>query len=171
MRKAAALSAGAVLVIAGGWFWLSTDKQPGTQAEIEPRRAEIEPQETRPFRGPSGTISQSTIPPPDASLPPALSIATGKTSNIEHRALPRSAPLIIELDLGVPNQIGPRPTRILATSDGRVLELNGTVGESKPQANKLAIDTEWLKPDRYVIEVQTTEMVHIPLRRYILNVK
>jgi hypothetical protein len=35
----------------------------------------------------------------------------------------------------------------------------------------VALEVEWLSPGSYLIELQTTERTHMPLRRYLLEIR
>jgi hypothetical protein len=78
----------------------------------------------------------------------------------------------LSLDLRMPaDAVGtePPPVRVVAP-DGRLLHAEGSIGEN-PGSVGLALDTAWLLPGRYVIEVKTVERSHFPLRRYALEVR
>jgi hypothetical protein len=78
----------------------------------------------------------------------------------------------LSLDLRMPaDAVGtePPPVRVVAP-DGRLLHAEGSIG-ANPGSVGLALDTAWLLPGRYVIEVKTVERSHFPLRRYALEVR
>jgi hypothetical protein len=80
-------------------------------------------------------------------------------------------PVVLRLVLGEPSRTQePRPVRVIA-ADRRVFEGQGILGEGLADA-RFEIDPAFLSsPGRYVVEVQTTELSHFPLRRYALEVR
>lgn len=95
---------------------------------------------------------------------------SGGTLVLESQALAEMTSL--SLDLRMPaDAVGtePPPVRVVAP-DGRLLHAEGSIG-ANPGSVGLALDTAWLLPGRYVIEVKTVERSHFPLRRYALEVR
>jgi len=84
---------------------------------------------------------------------------------------PATKPQLLHLVLGEPSRSqDPRPVRVIST-DRRVFEGQGILGEGLADA-RFEIDPEFLrKPGRYIVEVKTTEQTHFPLRRYAVEVR
>ena len=109
---------------------------------------------------------ESPVPPA-----PAHAVASGETLTLSAAALEREPAVTIGLDLGVPSADGaPRPARVIAP-DGRLLEQQAPVEASERRTASLTLDSEWLRPGRYIVEVKTTERSHFPLRRYAVVVE
>ena len=108
-----------------------------------------------------------------AAAPPApgpLAVASGQTLTLSATSLPAARPLAVDLLFPEPSTSAePLPARVLAL-DGRVLEMEAPLGAGRRSA-VIEIPSEWLSPGRYVVEVQTTERSHFPLRRYVLQVE
>src|SRR5262245_53662006 len=116
---------------------------------------------------PPGPPPARTVDEPQAG---EIAIASGGTVEINAGSLREGTPVVVRLDLGVPSHTDePRPVRLLGP-DGFVRLGAGVLGEGRVSA-RYEIDPAWLKPGRYVIEVQTTELSHFPLRRYALEVR
>ena len=115
-------------------------------------------------------------PPPatpgnGVTRPGDLTLVSGETSEISGDALPVGRATALHLRLAEPSVDGdPLAGRIL--SEGRApLDLSAAIlGEDRRTAT-VEIEADWLSPGRYVIEVQTTERTHFPLRRYALEVR
>jgi len=108
------------------------------------------------------------IPPSDADLMLVFGMASG---TVDANALPQDAP--VSVDLAVPVRLDakgtPLTTRVM--SEGReMLVLDGQIGG--PDRNLVRIDVPpgWLSPGSYLIEIQTRERNHFPLRRFALIV-
>ena len=100
-----------------------------------------------------------------------LTLLSGETLEIPADALPADRALELNLQLAEPSASSdPLAGRIL--SEGRApLHLSAAIlGEDRRTA-RVAIEANWLSPGRYVIEVQTTERTHFPLRRYAFEVR
>jgi hypothetical protein len=118
----------------------------------------------------------SAEPPPvtpekDVIGPEDLTLLAGQTLEISADALPAGRAVALNLQLAEPSANNdPLAGRIL--SEGRVpLGLSAAIlGEDRRTA-RVEIEAGWLSAGRYVIEVQTTERTHFPLRRYALEVR
>jgi hypothetical protein len=64
----------------------------------------------------------------------------------------------------------PRPVRLISQPDHRILEVSGAL-ESGRTAATIEVDPGYLEPGTYLVEVQTTERSHLPLRRYFIVVR
>jgi len=148
--------AGAVVGVALAlWLW-SRDAGPGP-AEPAPAPAE-------------GQASGETPRAVDGLQTGEIAIASGETIEIDSKSLEAGTPVVVRLDLGVPSATGePRPVHLLGPN-GIVRRGVAALGEGRASA-RYEIDPAWLEPGRYVIEVETTEPSHFPLRRYALEVR
>ncbi|MDJ0852395.1 MAG: hypothetical protein QNK04_28830 [Myxococcota bacterium] len=98
-------------------------------------------------------------------------IESGQTLDLDSAALPDDRPLVLQLELGEPSRdLEPRPVRIIGP-DGRLFHTHGPVDESDRLSARIEVDSEWLTPGRYIVEVKTTERTHFPLRRYALEIR
>ena len=116
--------------------------------------------------GPAGPRS------PDPAAAPATGhrVESGATLELSLEELPPDAPVRVSLLLGVPStSADPRPVRVIAEADRRVLETEGHLDAERGAAT-FEIEPGWLQPGRYVVEVRTTERSHFPLRRYAIQV-
>ena len=112
--------------------------------------------------------------PPRAALPDEageLRIAAHETIQLDAASLVPGRPVVLRLVLGEPSRTqDPRPVRVIS-SDRRVLEGEGILGEGLADA-RFEIDPVFLQvPGRYIVEVKTTEQSHFPLRRYAIEVR
>ncbi len=112
--------------------------------------------------------------PPRLALPDAageLRIASHETIQIDAASLVPGKPVVLRLVLGEPSRNQePRPVRVYS-ADQRVLEGEGILGEGLADA-RFELDPAFLSiPGRYIVEVQTTEISHFPLRRYAVEVR
>jgi hypothetical protein len=117
---------------------------------------------------------------PDAATPAPIPtgageaptrLAMGALLRLDSGALPLADDLALALEL--PDEArgaGPRDVRVLAP-DGRVLQTRATPLPGAGSGVQLEIDPAWLRPGRYLIEVQTAEQTHFPLRRYVLEIR
>ena len=64
----------------------------------------------------------------------------------------------------------PRPVRLVSQPDHRILEIDGAI-ESGRNAATIAVDSGYLQPGTYLVEIKTTEQSHFPLRRYFIIVR
>ena len=109
--------------------------------------------------------------PVNAPAAPDHSIESGGTLEIEASSLPEGRPLVLSLRLGEPSRdLEPRPVRVIAP-DGSLLHTTGPVDPEDRLSASLEIDSAWLTPGRYIVEVNTTEQTHFPLRRYAIEIK
>jgi hypothetical protein len=98
-------------------------------------------------------------------------LRSGETLAIAAAALPSDRPVILDLRLAEPSKSAdPLAGRIL-TAGRPPLEFEGAIqGEDRGRA-RVGIDSDWLSPGRYVIEIETTERSHFPVRRFALEVR
>ena len=102
--------------------------------------------------------------------PPATGVAvleSGQTLSIA--AADVADGLTLDLRLGEPSTTAdPLEGRIL--TEGRELPLTAAVSDDRNSV-RIAVPPGWLSPERYVIEIKTTEKTHFPLRRYAVEVR
>jgi len=99
------------------------------------------------------------------------SIGSGETLLIEAASLDVDEPLVVHLMLPEPpDGNDPHAVRVLAP-DGRQLETRAPVLGGDRRGVALELDPDWLRPGRYLVELETTEKTHFPLRRYVVEVR
>lgn len=99
------------------------------------------------------------------------SVASGETLLIEAASLDVGEPLVVYLLLPEPpDGADPHAVRVLAP-DGRQLETRAPVLGGDRRGVALELDPAWLRPGRYLVELETTEKTHFPLRRYVVEVR
>jgi hypothetical protein len=99
-----------------------------------------------------------------------LAIASGETIEIAAASLVPGRPVALRLFLGEPSKTAePLPVRVYA-ADGRASETQGLLGGDRLDA-RVEIDGASLAPGRNIVEVQTTERSHFPMRRYAIEVR
>jgi hypothetical protein len=99
-----------------------------------------------------------------------LRVAAGETLVLEPAAREPGRPVVLQLVLGEPSLTAePRAVRVLGPN-GRMLEGEASLGDDRMDA-RFEIDPAWLSPGHYLVEVQTTERSHFPVRRYVLEVR
>jgi hypothetical protein len=137
-------------------------------------------------RGPAGPGASPGAPRrPGAVSPPAppsepaargagesAPLESGATLEVSRRALRGGAPLVLELRLGEPDAgVEPLSGRIVVAGRTPRDLTPSLVGRSGSLA-RVEIDADWLaSPGRYIVEVKTNERTHLPLRRYVLEVR
>jgi hypothetical protein len=141
----------------------ASDEQSSSSLRMTERPAEMA--RTQP-------VPTSVAEPGRASEPQGvLVLRSGETLEIDSAALPAGGRVRLQLTLPVASTSDePRPVRILV--EGR--EPLETLGEHRAGDRKsasLEIDADWLRPGHYIVEVKTTELTHLPLRRYALDVR
>jgi hypothetical protein len=63
----------------------------------------------------------------------------------------------------------PRPVRLMS-QDQRALEIPGALDSDRTAAT-IELDPGYLQPGTYLVEIETTEQSHFPLRRYFIIVR
>jgi hypothetical protein len=77
----------------------------------------------------------------------------------------------MSLGLAEPSADGePRPVRLISQPDHRILELSAPL-EAGGTAATIDVDTGYLQPGTYLVEIRTTERGVFPLRRYFIVVR
>jgi hypothetical protein len=103
----------------------------------------------------------------------ALVIESGETLTIEAGALPSSGTLTVELRLPPPADPATAvlEARIIDPQSG-VTKLSAQIGEDDRAGAVIRIPTDTLRlAGRYIVELETTELSHFPLRRYAIEVR
>ena len=124
---------------------------------------------------PVPAASPPAVPEPSAANAPLVSpddvrIESSGEVAIDSAALVPGKPVVLHLVLGEASRTEePRPVRVLSP-DGRAVEGKGSLDEGRLEV-RYELDSAFLRPGRYVVEVRTTEMSHFPLRRYAINVR
>ncbi len=107
---------------------------------------------------------------PSAPSAPAQRIAEGGRLSVDAASLRDGEVLALGLALSDEARGSePLPVRIVSV-DGRRIETTAVPAEGDGSGLRLELDPEWLEPGRYLIEISTTEKIHLPLRRYVLEV-
>lgn len=113
---------------------------------------------------------RADVPVVPAERADEQAIASGQTLALDAASLQPGRPVRLRLDLEVPSRTDdPRPVRVLAT-DGRIFEVQARLGAERKEVS-FELDPAFLKPGRYVVEVKTSELSHLPLRRYVIEVR
>jgi hypothetical protein len=108
--------------------------------------------------------------PGDSRAVSVRRIAEGGRLSIDPDSLPEGE--LLALELAMPDEArGTESLAVKITSvDGRQIEAIGLPAAGSGTGLRFEIDPTWLKPGRYLIEVRTAEKIHLPLRRYVLEV-
>jgi len=114
----------------------------------------------------------SPTPPGPAKQPAAdFRIPDRGRLSLEAKDLPASGSVAIALDL--PDEARGAEARSVqvASTDGRALQTVATIEPGEGSGVRIQLDAAWLAPGRYMIQVETNEKTHFPLRRYVLEVR
>jgi hypothetical protein len=111
------------------------------------------------------------VNPPEAERAD-FELTAGETTSVVAQDLPTGRPLALNLLLpaGLPSAAG-LPARIIAMDGSRELKLTDAVVANDRDQVRVQIESAWLTPGRYRIEIETTERSHLALRRYLLEVR
>jgi hypothetical protein len=60
---------------------------------------------------------------------------------------------------------------VVSAADGRRLELSATPEAGLESGVRLEVDSSWLEPGLYMIQIRTAEKTALPLRRFVLEVR
>ena len=113
----------------------------------------------------------SPAPASGDSAIPGLRIAARGRLTLERDALPDGGPLTLALDLADDARgSGDRSVRVVST-DGRRIDLTASPLPGSGSGLRLEIDSGFLSPGRYLIEVETVEEHPLRIRRYVLELK
>jgi len=161
-RRAAALAAALVAALALAWFALRgdlADAPAGGAPAFAPATAD------------SAARPDPAAARVDGAAAPVL--APGATRRVDAAQLARSGTLRLRLDLEhVPSDLGAIPGRLLRL-DGSLgpRALEAVVAASGEQHASVELPADWLPPGRYLVELRTRERTHLPLRRYLVEVR
>ncbi len=97
-------------------------------------------------------------------------IASGTALSLSRSEVPATG-LVVELELPVAPSPGAAslPGRVI-DEDRRTVEIVARIDPALPGWVRVEIPPGFLSAGRYVIEVETTERTHLPLRRYVLEI-
>ncbi|MBW2542276.1 MAG: hypothetical protein JRF15_09310 [Deltaproteobacteria bacterium] len=99
-------------------------------------------------------------------------LIAGETMSVAARDLPTERPLELNLLLpAAPPSADSLPARIVAMDGGRKLELSDAVVADDRGGARVRIESGWLSPGRYRIEIETGEPAERAVRRYPLEVR
>ncbi len=158
-----AVFAGMLIAIALGYL---TRPDSGREAASNAHARET----TGPAVAPAPAASPAAPASPQAPSEPHA-IAPTQTLVLERSAFPSSGPVRVSLELPETSaDAEPRPVRLVSQPDHRILELSGSL-ESDRSAATIEIDSNYLEPGTYLVEMKTTERSHFPLRRYFIHVR
>ena len=91
--------------------------------------------------------------------------------SIEASSLPEAGVLTLELGL-VEEDGGVEPLAVrVASVDGRAFDTTAVRQEANAADVHIEIDSEWLQPGQYLIQIKTEGKGPLPLRRYVLEVR
>lgn len=98
-------------------------------------------------------------------------LASSGTLEIDRASLVPGEPLSLHLQLGDP-AAGAEPIAGRLVVEGREpVDLTDVLLSAEPGVAHLELDSRLLSPGRNIIEIKTTERSHIPLRRYVVEVR
>jgi len=163
-----AIGAGAflllALVLAGRWLGGGDE----AEAPSRPPAATAAPVAGEP------PVAEPPAPPParySGGVVEELVLIHGESIEIPAEALPKDRSLRVSILLPVASTSdAPRPVRILAPGRDPLDTVGQHVDGDRSNAT-VEIEPGWLRPGRYIVEVRTTEMSHLPIRRYVLLVR
>ena len=99
-------------------------------------------------------------------------LTAGETTSISAQDLPSERPLVLDLLLpaALPSADA-LPARIISMDGSRELKLPDAVVAANRDRVRVQIESGWLSPGRYRIEIETAERSELALRRYPLEVR
>ncbi len=99
-------------------------------------------------------------------------LTAGETMSISAHDLPTEDPLVLNLLLpaALPSADA-LSVRIVAMDGSGELKLSNAVGANERDRVRVQIESGWLSPGRYRIEIETTERSQLALRHYPLEVR
>jgi hypothetical protein len=100
----------------------------------------------------------------------SLPLRSGETLAVSREELVSGVPLVLQLQLGE-SEVSRQPLAGRILAEGRVLELSAAVRGEAADVAEVEIEADWLEPGRFIIEIQTSERSHFPLRRYVIEVR
>ena len=98
-------------------------------------------------------------------------LIAGETTSIAAQDLPTERPLVLNLLLSASlPSADALPVRILSMDGSGELKLPDAVVAADGDRVRVQIESGWLSPGSYRIEIETSERSHLALRRYLLEV-
>jgi len=99
-------------------------------------------------------------------------LAAGETTSIFARDLPGERPLVLDLLLpaALPSADA-LPARIISTDGSGELKLSGAVVATDRDRVRVQIESGWLSPGSYRIEIEATERAELAPQRYLLEIR
>ena len=170
------LAIGLVAIGVVGGFWLAVGSQQDTPEAMgeaqEPPASGQGAADARPRLVP--TPEEPITQPADHHIEPAdYRIEKGGRLSLSRTSLPADG--VVTLGLALDKKAlgdGQDPLRavVVSASDGRRLELSATPVHGPQSSARLEIDSTWLEPGLYMIQIRTAEKIALPLSRYVLEV-
>jgi len=157
----AIIAAGALL------FWLARapdDELPAARSLPDATEADAPGTEAEPAGGSAESASSITAP--------RIVIPDKGRLEVDRETLRKGS--VVALGLDMPDDVraeGPLATTVVDVTRERVLEVEAVPVSGAGTGVQLEIDTEWLEPGPYMIQVKTNEKSHLPIRRYVLEVE
>jgi len=106
-----------------------------------------------------------------AAVASVATLATHETIEIPKAWLSADEPLVLKLQLGEP-VAGAEPLSGRLLTDGRdPVDITHALRGAGPGVALVEFESGWLSLGRNVIEIKTNERTHLPLRRYVLQVR
>jgi len=143
-----------------------TDGDPTSPGDPTANRPDL-----RAIRVKTVDLEPADVNPPEVG-PADFDLIAGETTSVVARDLPTGRPLALNLLLpaDLPSAAG-LPARILAMDGSRELELSDALAANERDQVRVQLESAWLTPGRYRIEIETPEPSHRALRRYLLEVR
>ncbi|HIG68435.1 MAG TPA: hypothetical protein EYQ46_00255 [Myxococcales bacterium] len=173
-RNAVAAIAAVAVVGLGAMFWTRDSGE-------SPNRETPRPGSSG-STSPADEMTNASPSPPSmaAGAAPALKPVTLVQSKfaieehgrlkIDADSLPESGDVTVAL--AMPDDVrgtGPMPVQIIGV-DGRKIEIQANPLPGQGAGLELAVDVDWLKRGRYMVQVRTKEKTPLALRRFVLEV-
>lgn len=157
-----------VVFVAGAGFVLfmlpSGDQIPAARPSI----AKPEPATTR------DAASEPMVDETDAvvrNITADFALLFGEKTTLKASDLPKDRPVVLGVVLPVSStNLQPLRVRIVGET-GRMVALKALVQDGEPQSANLEVAQGWLTPGTYLLHVSTNEATHLPLRRYVLEIR
>jgi len=101
-----------------------------------------------------------------------LALRAGETASISTRDLSSEHPLTLDLILPADRpSAGEQPARIVSQDESRALALSGVVFATDRGRVRIQIDSAWLLPGAYQIELESPERSELDARPYLLEAR